>query len=80
MPEPQEPEKTYVFDRGRPFIDAITEERARQLYAQARARPGSELEGSVEDGFMYTAARSSSISYLKVKVYPIKYADVWKHK
>jgi hypothetical protein len=70
----------YVFDRGRPFIDPISEARARQIFDEAAMRPGAELEGTVEEGFKYTAARSSSISYLKVKVYPLELAEQWKDK
>jgi len=68
---PDQDELTYVFDRGRPFIDPITEEHARQIYAEASRRPGAELEGSLEAGFAYTVARSSRISFLRVRVYPV---------
>lgn len=64
------PERRWVFDRGHPFIDPITERQARQLYEQTRRRPGVELEGTLEDGFEYTVARSSSHSFMRVKVYP----------
>jgi len=68
---PDRDELTYVFDRGRPFIDPITEEHARQIYDEASRRPGAELAGSLEAGFAYTVARSSRISFLRVRVYPI---------
>ncbi|HZU58650.1 MAG TPA: hypothetical protein VFA06_22420 [Actinocrinis sp.] len=73
-------DRTYVFDRGWPFIDPITEEHARQIFERAQSRCGCELEGTLEDGFSYVVAKSSSISFLRVKVYPLALAAVWKQK
>lgn len=65
------PERRYVFDRGRPFQDEITEDRARRLFEEASQRPGAELKGSLEGGFEWTVARSSAGSFMRVAVRPM---------
>jgi hypothetical protein len=66
-----ESETPYVFDRGRPFVDPITEERARALFEEASRRPGADLKGTLEGGFEWTAARSGADNFLRVAVRPI---------
>lgn len=62
----------YVLDRGYPFVDEISAERARQIYEHAAANPEARLEGSFEEGFTYASSRWEGVELLRIAVRPVQ--------
>lgn len=66
------PAARYLFDRGYPFIDPISAERARQIFERAKDDPDSGLRGTLEEGFSYVVARSGNVELVRAGVRPQK--------
>jgi hypothetical protein len=60
----------YLFDKARILVDRISEQRARELYEEARTRPDSDLEGDLETGFHYWDA-PDGIKLVRFHVTPL---------
>ncbi|MBS2962581.1 hypothetical protein KGA66_05950 [Actinocrinis puniceicyclus] len=60
----------YVLSNGGLISDLITAERARELYDEASARPGSDLDGDLEHGFHFWSQGSDGQRLVRHHVIP----------
>jgi hypothetical protein len=62
----------YVIDRGNPYIDRISEQRASEIYAAAQPDPDAELDGTLEGGFTYLIGEPGEPHLVRATVRPVK--------
>jgi hypothetical protein len=69
-PAPVEPD-AYLIDRAGIVRERITATAAGELYADAKARPGSNLAGDLETGFTYWSAVFDDVRLVRCHVHPL---------